>query len=82
MTKRLINEFSETVLSVKIVETLKEDVLGRKQEPTSISVLLRLDFLRLSEEPSCMCDLSNFHNLYVCGDLNVSFSKQLTVMHF
>lgn len=38
--------------SVKIVEAVKKDVLGRKQEPTSISVLLRLDFLRLSEEPS------------------------------
>lgn len=45
MTKRLINEFSEIVLSVKIVEAVIEDVLGRKQEPTSISVLLRLDFL-------------------------------------
>lgn len=46
MTQALINKFSETRLeSVKIVEAFKKDVLGRKQEATSISVFPQTRFL-------------------------------------
>lgn len=46
MTQGLINKFSETRLkSVKIVEAFKKDVLGRKQEATSISVFPQTRFL-------------------------------------
>lgn len=46
MTQASINKFSETRLeSVKIVEAFKKDVLGRKQEATSISVFPQTRFL-------------------------------------
>ncbi len=93
MTQALINEFSETRLeSVKIVEAFKKDVLGRKQEATSISVFPQTRFRMTFSQvylflyiDLLVCDLSNFPpNFFFLRpcDLKLYFRKQLTVMHY
>ncbi len=92
MTQALINEFSETRLeSVKIVEAFKKDVLGRKQEATSISVFPQTRFLMTFSQvylflyiDLLVCDVKfspKFFFLWLC-DLKFTFRKQLTIMHY